>query len=161
MRTRFHRGSPAISDRQCECHPRAASASHSSIAVSSRTSIDWRSCWRQKPASEPRTRQANHGITLGYYENELVRRIDRQHRSIGRFFRDEIASPLGLDVDIRLPENIANLRLATISRPRARHAARVSTSLHTPHAESALQRRPRAERFRASPRQGAYLCPQL
>jgi CubicO group peptidase (beta-lactamase class C family) len=74
---------------------------------------------RQKPAWEPGTRQAYHGITLGYYENELVRRIDPQHRSIGQFFQDEIASPLGLDVYIRLPENVPNSRLATISRPRA------------------------------------------
>ncbi len=74
---------------------------------------------RQKPAWEPGTRQAYHGITLGYYENELLRRIDPQHRTIGRFFQDEIASPLGLDVYIRLPEKIPNSRLATISRPRA------------------------------------------
>ena len=74
---------------------------------------------RQKPVWEPGTRQAYHGITLGYYENELLRRIDPQHRSIGQFFQDEIASPLGLDVYIRLPENIPDSRLATISRPRA------------------------------------------
>jgi CubicO group peptidase (beta-lactamase class C family) len=74
---------------------------------------------RQKPAWQPGTRQAYHGITLGYYENELVRRVDPQHRSIGEFFQDEIASPLGLDAYIRLPENIPNSRLATISRPRA------------------------------------------
>jgi CubicO group peptidase (beta-lactamase class C family) len=74
---------------------------------------------RQKPAWEPGTRQAYHGITLGYYENELVRRIDSQHRSIGQFFQNEIASPLGLDLYIRLPENIPNSRLAPISPPRA------------------------------------------
>ena len=73
---------------------------------------------RQRPAWEPGTRQAYHAITLGYYENELLRRIDPQHRSIGQFFQDEIASPLGLDVYIRLPEHIPNSRLATMSRPR-------------------------------------------
>jgi len=72
---------------------------------------------RQKPAWEPGTRQAYHGITLGFYESELLRRIDPQHRSLGRFFQDEIASPLGLDVFIRLPENIVNSRLATMTRP--------------------------------------------
>ena len=72
---------------------------------------------RQKPAWEPGTRQAYHGITLGFYESELLRRIDPQHRSLGRFFQDEIASPLGLDVFIRLPENIPNSRLATMTRP--------------------------------------------
>ena len=72
---------------------------------------------RQKPAWEPGTRQAYHGITLGFYESELLRRIDPQHRSLGQFFQDEIASPLGLDVYIRLPETIPNSRLATIARP--------------------------------------------
>ncbi|HEY7056346.1 MAG TPA: serine hydrolase domain-containing protein, partial [Vicinamibacterales bacterium] len=72
---------------------------------------------RQKPVWEPGTRQAYHGITLGYYESELLRRIDPQRRSLGRFFQDEIAAPLGLDVYIRLPEDIPNSRLATISRP--------------------------------------------
>jgi CubicO group peptidase (beta-lactamase class C family) len=72
---------------------------------------------RQKPAWEPGTRQAYHAITLGFYENELLRRVDPQHRSLGQFFQDEIATPLGLDVYIRLPETIPNSRLATIARP--------------------------------------------
>src|SRR5579864_7112779 len=73
---------------------------------------------RQKPAWEPGTRQAYHGITLGFYESELLRRIDPQHRSLGQFFQDEIATPLGLDVYIRLPESIPNSRLATLAPPR-------------------------------------------
>ena len=72
---------------------------------------------RQKPAWEPGTRQGYHAITLGFYESELLRRVDPQHRSLGRFFQDEIATPLGLDVFIRLPEDIPNVRLATIARP--------------------------------------------
>ncbi len=72
---------------------------------------------RQTPAWEPGTRQAYHGITLGFYESELLRRLDPQHRSLGQFFHDEIASPLGLDVYIRLPEDIPNGRLATMTRP--------------------------------------------
>ena len=72
---------------------------------------------RQKPAWGPGARQAYHAITLGFYEGELLRRVDPQHRSLGQFFQDEIASPLGLDVYIRLPESIPNSRLATIARP--------------------------------------------
>ena len=72
---------------------------------------------RQKPAWEPGTRQAYHGITLGFYESELLRRIDPAHRSLGQFFQDEIATPLGLDVYIRLPEGIPTSRLATMARP--------------------------------------------
>ena len=73
---------------------------------------------RQRPAWEPGTRQAYHAITLGYYQGELLRRIDRRHRTLGKFFQDEIASPLGLDVYIRLPHDIPNSRLATIAPPR-------------------------------------------
>src|SRR5689334_23721549 len=48
---------------------------------------------RQKPAWEPGTRQAYHALTLGFYEGELLRRVDPKHRSLGRFFQEEIASP--------------------------------------------------------------------
>lgn len=71
---------------------------------------------RQKPAWEPGTRQAYHGLTLGFYEGELLRRVDPRHRSLGQFFQDEIATPLGEDVYIRLPESIPNSRLATLAR---------------------------------------------
>jgi CubicO group peptidase (beta-lactamase class C family) len=73
---------------------------------------------RQKPAWGAGTRQAYHAITLGFYEAELLRRIDPQHRTLGQFFQDEIATPLGLDAYIRLPEDIPKSRLATIARPR-------------------------------------------
>ena len=72
---------------------------------------------RQKPAWKPGTRQAYHAITLGYYENELLRRVDPGHRSLGQFFQEEIATPLGLEFYIRLPETIPDSRLATIARP--------------------------------------------
>lgn len=71
---------------------------------------------RQKPAWEPGTRQAYHAITLGYYESELLRRVDPKHRSLGQYFQEEIAAPLGLDFYIRLPEEIPNSRLATIEQ---------------------------------------------
>jgi CubicO group peptidase (beta-lactamase class C family) len=73
---------------------------------------------RQRPAWQPGTRQAYHAISLGFYEGELLRRIDPSHRSLGQFFQDEIATPLGLDLYIRLPEEIPNWRLATLAPPR-------------------------------------------
>lgn len=72
---------------------------------------------RQKPAWDPGIRQAYHAISLGFYEGELLRRIDPQHRSLGQFFHDEIAMPLGLDLYIRLPDSIPNSRLATLAQP--------------------------------------------
>jgi len=72
---------------------------------------------RQAPAWEPGTRQGYHAITLGFYENELLRRIDPRRRTIGQFFESEIASPLGLDLFIRLPEWMPDDRLAPIVPP--------------------------------------------
>lgn len=70
---------------------------------------------RQKPAWEPGTRQAYHAITLGFYESELLRRVDPRHRSLGQFFDDEIASPLELDLYIKLPSTIPNSQLAVMT----------------------------------------------
>ena len=72
---------------------------------------------RQKPAWEAGTRQAYHALTLGFYEGELMRRVDPRHRSLGQFFQDEIASPLGEDIFIRIPDKIPNARFATLSPP--------------------------------------------
>lgn len=72
---------------------------------------------RQTPAWEPGTRQAYHALTLGFYEGELLRRIDPRHRSLGQFFHDEVAAPLGLDVYLGLPETVPDEQLATLSSP--------------------------------------------
>jgi CubicO group peptidase (beta-lactamase class C family) len=69
---------------------------------------------QQKPAWAPGERQAYSMLCLGFYEGELVRRVDPLHRSLGQFFQEEIASPLGLDFYIRLPDEIPNARLAAI-----------------------------------------------
>jgi CubicO group peptidase (beta-lactamase class C family) len=69
---------------------------------------------KQKPAWEPGTRHGYHGISLGWYESELVRRVDPQHRTIGKFFQDEVAKPLGLEFYIGLPQDIPASRIAKI-----------------------------------------------
>lgn len=72
---------------------------------------------RQEPAWPPGERQAYHAITLGFYESEILRRVDPRHRTLGRFFDDEIAAPLGLDLYLRLPASIPAARLAPLARP--------------------------------------------
>lgn len=72
---------------------------------------------RQTPAWEPGTREGYHALTLGFYEGELMRRIDPKHRTLGQFFRDEIAAPLGEEVFIGLPEQVPNSRLAHLTSP--------------------------------------------
>jgi CubicO group peptidase (beta-lactamase class C family) len=72
---------------------------------------------RQTPAWEPGTRQAYHALSLGFYQGELLRRVDPRHRSLGQFFQDEIASRLGEEIYIRLPMRVPNSRLATLAPP--------------------------------------------
>ncbi len=55
----------------------------------------------QKPYWEPGTKHGYHAVTYGYLVGELVRRITG--KSIGAFFKDEIADPLGAEFYIGLP----------------------------------------------------------
>lgn len=71
----------------------------------------------QAPSWQPGTRHGYHCWTLGFYINELIRRTDPQHRSLGRFFADEIARPLGLHFYIGLPDSVPNDHLATLIPP--------------------------------------------
>ena len=59
---------------------------------------------RQEPFWEPGTRNGYHMISFGWTVGELVRRVSG--KSLGTFFRDEFATPLGLDFWIGLPEEI-------------------------------------------------------
>jgi CubicO group peptidase (beta-lactamase class C family) len=72
---------------------------------------------RQRPAWPAGERQAYHAISLGFYESEIIRRVDPRHRTIGQLFADEIASPLQLDAYIRLPQSIPDDRLAPLAAP--------------------------------------------
>jgi CubicO group peptidase (beta-lactamase class C family) len=54
----------------------------------------------QAPWWEPGTKSGYHALTQGYLIGEIVRRVTGQ--TIGRFFREEIAEPLGADFHIGL-----------------------------------------------------------
>jgi CubicO group peptidase (beta-lactamase class C family) len=69
---------------------------------------------RQQPAWPPGTRHGYHTMTLGLYMQELIRRVDPARRTLGRFFHDEIAVPLGLEFYIGLPRDIPDDRLAVV-----------------------------------------------
>jgi CubicO group peptidase (beta-lactamase class C family) len=71
---------------------------------------------RQRPAWPPGTRHGYHGISLGWYEGELIRRRDPERRTLGRFFAEEIAAPLGLDIHFGVPEDVGPERIARIER---------------------------------------------
>ena len=99
---------------------------------------------RQKPAWGPGMYHGYHAATLGYYQSELLRRVDPRHRSIGQYFQDEIATPLGLDFYIRLPEEIPDTRLATLRQNKVGFSAMrtmpISTVLAGMNPHSALRR---------------------
>ena len=72
---------------------------------------------RQRPAWEPGERQAYHAISLGFYQGELIRRVDPSRRTLGEVFDQEIARPLGLEFYIRVPGQLPNRRLAPLVPP--------------------------------------------
>ena len=58
---------------------------------------------KEEPFWEPGTRNGYHALTIGWLVGEVVRRVSG--KSLGTFFRDEVAKPLGLDFWIGLPED--------------------------------------------------------
>jgi len=70
-------------------------------------------------------------MTLGLYMQELIRHVDPAHRTLGRFFHEEIAEPLGLDFHIGLPRDVPDNRLATI-KPLSRGRALLALGHSTP-----------------------------
>ena len=69
---------------------------------------------KQVPAWTPGEHHGYHGVSLGWYESELLRRVDPQHRTLGAFFRDEVATPLDLEFYIGLPPHVDRGRIAEI-----------------------------------------------
>ncbi|MBM7805025.1 CubicO group peptidase (beta-lactamase class C family) [Geodermatophilus bullaregiensis] len=68
----------------------------------------------QTPNWAPGSRHGYRGISLGWYEGELLRRIDSRQRTLGRFFAEEIAGPLQLDFFFDLPADLDPDRRAVI-----------------------------------------------
>jgi CubicO group peptidase (beta-lactamase class C family) len=56
----------------------------------------------QKPFWDPGTASGYHALTFGYLLGEVLRRVTG--RTLGAFFREEVAEPLGADFHIGLPE---------------------------------------------------------
>ncbi|MFG1792119.1 serine hydrolase domain-containing protein [Nocardia sp. NPDC049149] len=78
----------------------------------------------QKPAWRPGTRHGYHAITLGLYQGELLRRVDKQRRTLGRIFAEDIAKPLGVDFHIGWPADQGLERIATMAATRGLDALR-------------------------------------
>ncbi len=65
----------------------------------------------QVPHWEPGTQHGYHAVTYGYLVGEVIRRV--AGTTVGRYFRDAIAEPLGLDFWIGLPA-AEEARVATL-----------------------------------------------
>ena len=61
---------------------------------------------KQEPLWEPGSAHGYHAITYGHLVGELLKRVDG--RTIGTYFKEEIAEPLELDVWIGLPDSEFN-----------------------------------------------------
>ena len=78
----------------------------------------------QKPLWEPGTAVGYHAITWGYLTGELVRRITG--KTLGQYFREKVAEPLGADFYIGLPDSEMS-RCGTLIGPnRARKKPRMT-----------------------------------
>ena len=73
----------------------------------------------------PGTGHGYHAQTLGWYESQLIRRVDPAHRSIGAFFADEVAAPLGVQFFIGVTDDAVLERLATFCG-----GGRIGAALH-------------------------------
>jgi CubicO group peptidase (beta-lactamase class C family) len=117
-------GKGAITVRQLLGHEAGLVLLDEKLTVEKLRDLDYlaRLLARQTPAWPPGTRHGYHTMTIGLYMQELIRRVDPARRSLGRFFHDEIAVPLGLEFYIGLPPEIPDERIAelkTLSRSRA------------------------------------------
>ena len=85
--------------------------------------LDWNEMVARLAATAPRfapgTAHAYHALTFGWLAGELVRLTDG--RNIGRFVAEEIASPLGIEAYIGLPEHLEE-RVAPVNTGWARTA---------------------------------------
>ncbi len=81
-----------------------------SSGVGPRELLDWEKCTGalagMEPLWEPGTAVMYHAVSYGYLIGEVIRRITG--KTPGRFFADEVAGPLGLELWIGLPESEEN-----------------------------------------------------
>ncbi len=85
--------------------------------ISLAEALDWDTITARLAVTEPEwpigSTHGYHALTYGWLAGELVRRVDPDHRSIGRFVAEEIAGPTGTEVYIGLPEALES-RVAPI-----------------------------------------------
>ena len=107
---------------------------------------------RQRPLWPPGTRHGYHGVSLGWYKGELIRRLDPERRTLGRFFAEEIGGTARARHPLRRAGDVPRRRLARIERV---SLLKVLPKLrHLPPAMAAAMANPRSLSYRtfANPR---------
>jgi CubicO group peptidase (beta-lactamase class C family) len=109
-------GKEAVTVRQLLAHQAGLAAIDRPLTVADLADLDVvaDALADQRPAWEPGTRHGYHAISLGWYEGELLRRVDPAKRSLGRFFAEEIAEPLGVEFHVGVPDTVDPDRIAFI-----------------------------------------------
>ncbi len=69
---------------------------------------------QQEPWWEPGSKHGYHALTYGWLVGEVIRRLSG--KSVGAFFRDEVAQPFGIDCQIGLPA-AEDVRVAPLTPP--------------------------------------------
>jgi CubicO group peptidase (beta-lactamase class C family) len=106
-------GKESVTTRQLLSHQAGLPAFDGPVSVEECHDFDYATSRlaAQTPRWEPGTAHGYHAITYGWLVGEVVRRVSG--RSIGRFFAEEVAEPLGLDAYIGLPPE-QHSRVATL-----------------------------------------------
>jgi CubicO group peptidase (beta-lactamase class C family) len=95
----------------------------------------------QRPAWAAGESNGYHAVSLGLYQNELVRRIDPQHRTIGRILAEEFVEPFGLSLHIGLPDDVDLESVAVLGRLGPRASLRQLTGVPWPLARQLMNKR--------------------
>jgi CubicO group peptidase (beta-lactamase class C family) len=109
-------GKEGIILRQLLSHQAGLAALDKKLDLATAADLDARAALlaAQRPLWPPGTRQGYHAWTFGWGEGEVLRRVNPQGRSLGRFFADEVAAPLGIEFYIGLPDEIEAGRVAAV-----------------------------------------------
>ena len=65
---------------------------------------------KAKISSDEGARRNYHALTRGWVVNELFRRVDPNQRTLGEYLRDDIAKPLGADINVGVKDEDLNRR---------------------------------------------------
>ena len=99
-------GKENILVRQILSHTSGLAGFEEALTTPSKYLYDWEKATSllaaQKPWWEPGTKSGYHAITHGYLLGELVRRVTG--KTLGTFFKEEVADPLKMDFHIGLAE---------------------------------------------------------